>query len=140
MLLFAATPAAHAQWINTLSPDNIVCGAPGPQITPGAVTDGSGGVISVWNDARRSGRTDLFAQRLDVNGITRWALDGVAVDTSAGAMGVFRACSDDSGGMIVTWTRTSGPESNRVRVQRVDANGQIRWGAEIGRASCRERV
>ncbi len=140
MLLFASTPVAHAQWITTLSPDNIVCGATGPQITPAAVPDGSGGVISVWNDARRSGKTDLFAQRLDVEGITRWALDGVAVDSSAGALGAFRACSDDSGGVIVAWTRISGPESNRVRVQRVDANGQIRWGAGGLRAGLAEQV
>lgn len=140
LILLASTPGAHAQWITTLSPDNIVCGAPGDQNRPEAVPDGSGGVVSVWNDARRSGRTDLFAQRLDVNGVTLWALDGVAVDTTAGALGIFRACSDDSGGMIVAWTRISGPEPNRVRVQRVDANGQIRWGAGGLRAGLAELV
>jgi hypothetical protein len=45
-----------------------VCMAPGMQVQPKITADGTGGAFLVWYDFRSGTDTDIFAQRLSVNG------------------------------------------------------------------------
>ena len=127
LLLFTSTPA-HAQWLTTTASDNPIYSGAGQQNNPLTVSDGAGGFVTVWRDQRTSGHTDLYAQSFDVNGFPKWTASGVVVDSTVGTMSAVDACPDDSGGMIVTWQRANGATAGRVMAQRLDANGQVRWG------------
>jgi hypothetical protein len=52
---------------------------------PRMVSDGGGGAIITWQDGRNVATqgTDIYAQRIDVNGTLRWNGNGVAVCTAA---------------------------------------------------------
>ncbi len=136
--LALTSSAATAQWITVPDPDNYACSATGAQLTPVAVTDGAGGVVTVWRDQRTSGHTDLYAQHTNAAGYNVWASNGVVVDSMVGTIAVAVACSDDSGGVIVAWLRSGGVGANRVFAQRVDANGQVRWAPGGVRVSSAE--
>lgn len=128
ILLFAHS-VAQAQWSTSVSTDNLLCSATGPQVAPVTVSDGAGGAIAVWNDVRVANHRDVFVQRINAAGFTLWDVDGVRVDSTVGELSGLSACSDDSNGVIIAWVRALGPNANRVWVQRVDAHGQLRWGA-----------
>ncbi len=128
-LCLLAPTVANAQWVTALNANNIVSNAASNQKDPHTFSDGAGGFVSVWSDFRTSGHQDIYAQSFDANGFARWTANGVVVDSTVGTLAVTRACPDDSGGVIVTWYRSNGGTPNRVFAQRVDANGQRRWGA-----------
>lgn len=139
-LLLLTPAAAHAQWVTARSTDNIVCNAALNQNRPATVSDGAGGFVSVWVDQRSNARDDIYAQSLDANGFARWTTNGVLVDAAVGTLADMQACPDDSGGVIVSWVRVNGIATDRVYAQRIDANGQRRWGVGGMRVSTSERV
>ncbi len=61
-----------------------VCAASGRQDSPSLSRLPDGSVFIIWRD-ERSGQSDLFAQRLGLNGANLWAIDGIAICTAAGA-------------------------------------------------------
>ena len=94
-----------------------------PQIIP----DGFGGAIITWED-ERSGNSDIYAQRVDENGMPQWTADGVAVCTTGDDQVMPRITPDGSGGAIIAWTDYSiSYDSIYVYAQRVDANGVMQW-------------
>ena len=139
-LLLLVPAVSRAQWVTARSTDNIVCDAAWNQNRPATVSDGAGGFVSVWVDQRSGARDDLYAQAFDANGFARWTTNGVLVDATVGTPFDVKACSDDSGGVIVSWVRSGGPTSDRIYSQRIDANGQRRWGAGGMRVSTAEMV
>ena len=139
-LLLLVPSAARAQWVTARSTDNIVCDAAWNQNHVVTVSDGAGGFVSVWQDQRSGARDDIYAQSFDANGFARWTTNGVLVDATLGTPFDLKACPDDSGGVIVSWVRSGGPVSDRICAQRIDANGQRRWGAGGMRVSTAEMV
>ncbi len=133
-----APATAHAQWVTARSTDNIVCDAAWNQNHLVTVSDGAGGFVSVWQDQRSGARDDIYAQSFDANGFARWTTNGVLVDATLGTPFDLKACPDDSGGVIVSWVRSGGPVSDRICAQRIDANGQRRWGVGGMRVSTAE--
>jgi hypothetical protein len=93
------------------------------------VSDGSGGVISVWYGEEG---TNARAQRLDATGRELWGPDGITL--------TFRdlhsslAASDGCGGVLISWSAAEfkGPDLSEVSyyVQRIDAVGNLPWGDE----------
>ncbi|MBN2070837.1 MAG: hypothetical protein JW814_05200, partial [Candidatus Krumholzibacteriota bacterium] len=95
---------------------------------PQIINDNSGGAIIVWNDYR-NGHWDIFAQRIDKNGIIQWQSDGVPICTSEGDVDSGFSCTQDgSGGAIVAWwDRREGSEVRHIYAQKVSFNGHIEW-------------
>jgi Secretion system C-terminal sorting domain len=69
------------QWANG---GITICNAPDTQVNPQIETDGNDGNIIVWADRRSVTSTDIYAQRIDVNGNTLWAANGKVVCNAAG--------------------------------------------------------
>ena len=46
------------------------------------VPDGQGGAIIAWTDSRSGSSTDIYAQRVNMNGISTWTRNGLAVCTA----------------------------------------------------------
>ncbi|MDH3269601.1 MAG: hypothetical protein OEM46_12195, partial [Ignavibacteria bacterium] len=50
------------------------------QAWPQLISDSNGGVIIAWEDGRNgTGTNDIYAQRIDENGIAQWTTDGIPV-------------------------------------------------------------
>lgn len=108
---------------------NAVCTAADLQGGIHAISDGSGGAIAVWND-RRSGNDDIYAQRINANGVTRWTADGVAVCAAAGSQNGGGIVADDTGGAIIVWLDYRNGTSWEVYAQRIDSLGTVQWTAD----------
>ena len=61
------------------------------------------GVITVWED-ERGAQTHLYAQRLDADGVSLWAANGVEVCAASTNQTQHRIAADGSGGVFIVWT------------------------------------
>ena len=110
-----------------------VCTNPSDQLDPVLVSDGAGGAIVSWRDAR-NGTWDIFAQRADAAGTLQWTAGGVAVCTAVLDQLHPAVACDGAGGVVVAWDDARGPSVD-VYAQRIDAGGAPLWTAD-GAAVC----
>ena len=109
-----------------------VCTNPAHQQNPEMASDGEGGAIITWFD-QRNGKNEIFAQKINAEGIVQWTADGVSVGTvenhyqhSSPAI-----VNDGYGGAIIAWEDWRGDLYNAERAmyaQHFNANGEILWG------------
>lgn len=121
-----ASGSVGAGW---LSDGRAVCTAAGNQNSLSAASDGSGGVLLVWTDARNGGVADVYGQHVLGTGSMdpAWPSDGRALCTATGSQSSATILGEGSGGAIVAWSdgRLGGPTGIDVYAQRVQANGQL---------------
>ncbi len=105
----------------------VVCNEGGSQFSPSIDADGSGGALISWTDERNSGTyTDIYAQKINANGVAQWTANGVGVGVKNGETYYSsQIVSDGSGGAIVVWYQ----ESGILVAQRVNASGVAQWGS-----------
>ena len=81
-----------------------VCTDTADQSTQAILSDGAGGAIFVWEDARRSAEhQDLYIQRLDSNGQPMWKVDGIPVFPSDSLQSDPILLADGSDGFYLVW-------------------------------------
>jgi len=113
------------QWIA----DGVaVCTFTMGQLDPQIISDGSGGAIITWEDAR-SGIWDIYAQRVNSAGAPQWTADGVSVCTAANSQSTPQLVSDDSGGAIITWEDARSGNID-IYAQRINNSGIPQWTAD----------
>src|SRR6266545_3774438 len=85
----------------------VICGAAGNQTTTGMVSDGTGGVVLAWVDAR-SGSNDVHAHHIKSDGSldSNWPVNGLAICTASGGQTSVGNGSDESGGALLAWRDT----------------------------------
>src|SRR5262245_57730246 len=115
-----------------------LCTAVGRQLLPQIVSDGAGGAIVTWTDARSAGSyTDIYAQHVLASGAVdpAWPANGRALCTGATSSSP-QIASDGAGGAIVTWHDLRGATAD-IYAQRVLASGAVApaWPAN-GRVLC----
>ena len=103
-----------------------ICTAAGLQEIPQIVSDGAGGAIVTWDDAR-GGHWNIYAQRVDASGIPMWTADGVPVCLAPNTQGVSEIISDGVGGAIVTWEDYRSGTNWDIYAQRMDEHGMPLW-------------
>ncbi|HXV14776.1 MAG TPA: T9SS type A sorting domain-containing protein [Candidatus Krumholzibacteria bacterium] len=97
----------------------------------GAVSDGAGGVIVVWDD-RRDGPypnlSDVYVQRWDATGVEQWGAGGLGVCTDDWEASQSVIVGDGAGGAVVAWvdSRTTGTGYG-IYAQHVTAAGATTW-------------
>jgi hypothetical protein len=79
-----------------------VCTLTSAQYTPDISSDGSGGAIISWSDARNSAFYDVYAQRINGSGVAQWEADGIAIST-VGGKATYPVITGDASGGIITW-------------------------------------
>jgi len=127
-------PSVAVQW----QADGVaLCTASEFQQFPTIISDGVGGAIVTWEDARSGVATDIYAQRVDASGVVQWMNDGVAICTATGGQDFPTITSDGAGGAIVTWQdyRSSSNFPPDIYAQRVNASGTPPWTSD-GVALC----
>jgi len=97
---------------------------------PSIVSDGTGGAIIAWESYRGSVTTDIFAQRVNSNGVIQWTLNGLPVAVVVFNQDSIAMVADGFGGAIITWqdyrTNTGNPQ---IYAQRMNSIGTILWTA-----------
>jgi hypothetical protein len=105
----------------------VICSAPGDQRGAELVSDGAGGAVVAWEDAR-SGHANVHAQHVLASGAVdpAWPANGRALGASDDSQGPLTIVADGSGGAIVTWLSSrSGGEEHAIVAQRLLASGGI---------------
>ena len=124
LALLVAPAVSHAQWAATGTP---ISAAPNEQRVITMCSDGSGGAIIAWEDYRADPSSDIYAQRINANGLPQWAANGVPVGaTNPGAQRQPLMISDGAGGAIVTW-QDSRNGTFDIYTQRINASGAPLW-------------
>lgn len=103
-----------------------VCTTPGQVFPPSALADGAGGAIFAWADNRLGPYSDIYAQRVDANGVCIWEANGNALCTANLQQYDTSIISDNAGGAIVAWhdARTSPYD---YYAQHVSDLGELAW-------------
>jgi hypothetical protein len=112
-----------------------ICAAAGLQGDQAIVSDGAGGAVITWADARGGLETDVYAQRVNPSGTALWAAGGVAVSAAAGRQESPSLAPDGSGGATVVWQDKRNGSDFDIYAQRVDGSGDALW-TEGGVALC----
>ncbi|HET6349543.1 MAG TPA: T9SS type A sorting domain-containing protein [Candidatus Krumholzibacteria bacterium] len=112
----------NAQWVTD---GTALCTQTGDQKFQRVVSDGTGGAIVAWEDLRGSD-ADIYVQRIDATGSTKWTTDGVAICTAIHSQFYPMIVSDGAGGAIVAWIDARSGD-NHIYAQRVDGSGVAQW-------------
>lgn len=109
-----------------------ICSSSGDQLVPHIATDGAGGAIVTWNDARAV-LTDIYAQRLSPGGDLLWAAAGVPLCQASGPQHDETLIPDGAGGAIVVWWDRRDDAASvigDIYAQRVSASGVVQWTSD----------
>jgi hypothetical protein len=119
-------PSAHAAWGVD---GTVVCDTANVQSGAVAVSDGAGGALVAWNDARFGATGRIYVQRLSPTGLPLWATNGVILSNVGRNTKDVAIASDGSGGAIVTWAQVdAGDFGFDIVAQRVLPTGALAWG------------
>ena len=88
-----------AAWSSNLRENTPVCTASGQQSALQIISDGAGGAIITWEDARNV-HFDIYAQRVDAHGNVLWKKDGFSICSAPENQNRPRIVSDGAGGAI----------------------------------------
>jgi len=104
-----------------------ICTANNEQGYPQICSDGAGGAIITWQDFRSGGHDDIYAQRIDSDGVVQWTPDGVTICTVFNGQTNPQICSDGLGGAIIIWEDNRNGVLNDIYAQLIDSNGVVQW-------------
>ncbi|MDR4508393.1 MAG: hypothetical protein MRJ65_09190 [Candidatus Brocadiaceae bacterium] len=79
-----------------------ICVKPGIQNYVDIASDGAGGTIIVWNDNRNK-TFDIYAQRIDSEGMVLWKDNGNPISAAANTQCYPTLVGDGRGGAIISW-------------------------------------
>ncbi len=105
-----------------------VCLAASGQRFPQIISDGSGGAVITWQDARTNNIQDIYAQRINANGLSLWTNDGVAVSIATSVQRYPVIINADSDGAIIGWTDLRNDltgQRDDIYAQRLNNNGTL---------------
>ena len=98
-----------------------------PQLEPQICSDGAGGAIITWEDYRNYADSDIYAQRVDTNGVKKWASQGIPICTEYDEQYRPQICSDENGGAIITWYDFRSGLNADIYAQGIESNGVVKW-------------
>jgi hypothetical protein len=104
-----------------------VCVASGEQSSPSAESDIEGGAFIAWTDFRGGSRSDVYAQRIDADGMPRWTVNGVALCAAASDQTDSRIVPMSDGDAIAAWRDLRSGLQWDIYAQRVLPTGSPAW-------------
>lgn len=96
------------------------------QQDPKIISDGALGGIVAWQDSA-NGSWDVFAQRVNGNGIVLWAGNGVPICTAANSQINSRIEINGSGGAIIVWQDKRNGTDYDIYTQNINSGGVVQW-------------
>ncbi len=98
------------------------------------LSDGNGGSYVLWPEGSFF-NDGIRVQHLDANGYELWTAGGVDICPNTGLESLPTMCSDNNGGIIVTWEDSRNSIFRDIYAQRFNSNGVKQWGVN-GVAVC----
>jgi hypothetical protein len=96
----------------------------------------AGGAILCWQDRRNGTDLNIYAQKLNSNGVEQWTANGVTACSAANNQQYPQLAADGSGGAILTWQdNRAGAGPADVYAQRINSAGSTMW-ITSGEAIC----
>jgi hypothetical protein len=120
-LVIGFTTICHAQWVKD---GTVIREMVNAQYPPGVVSDGAGGAIIAWKDFRYGG-WDLFAQRIDPDGVLLWEEGGVPLCMEEGSQHRITLVKDGEGGAVAVWLDMR--RGWNIYAQRISPEGVMLW-------------
>lgn len=126
--LFVFSFSAFAQWNTNTIINTQVAISPKSQSNVHSVSDSKGGIIIAWEDNRNSLVTlnDIYAQRLNASGISKWALSGDVICNEIGVQKSPSIIDAGDGSAIITWEDTRSGNYD-IYAQKIDSSGNLLW-------------
>jgi len=123
-----------AQWSTDPTINNAINTFSGIQLRPHGIDDGNNGAIISWVDGRSGSSTDIYAQRIDKDGLLVWDISGKAVCTQAADQNWLQIATDGASGAVIAWVDYRNGNTD-IFAQRLNAAGNAMWAAD-GIAVC----
>ncbi|MGH7454559.1 MAG: hypothetical protein ACRENG_24610, partial [bacterium] len=118
---------ANPQWLTNVSVGSVLGAQAAPKVyVPASANDTRGSTYVVWVDSRN---LDLYAQKIDANGLRQWGLLGVAICKASNAQYNQHIVGDGGDGFLLVWEDKRSGKTD-VYGQAVNAAGQARWKAD----------
>ena len=112
----------------------VICNASNDQLYTRLCTDGEGGAMIVWNDNRSGIDYDIFAQKVDYSGKTKWISNGRAICTASNLQGGNQIIYDEMGGAFIFWLdyRYGSVSAGNADIyaQKINSKGNIQLSAD----------
>ena len=106
-----------------------LCDATGTQWSLALAGDGAGGAVAVWSDYRNATDYNLYAQRVDAAGATKWFPDGASVCDYTGNQESPAIVADGFSGVVIAWRDYRTDTDGNLYAQRLRADGYAQWTA-----------
>jgi hypothetical protein len=94
-----------------------------PQIT----SDMNRGAIIAWEDWRLPTESNIYAQKINSDGLTQWATNGIPICTANLYQSSPKITSDLNGGAIIAWEDFRSGTFNDIYAQRINSEGLSLW-------------
>lgn len=88
------------------------------------ISDGNGGAIIAWADARNG--YDIYAQRINSAGVVQWVTNGVVVCNAPNTQFGVTMLPDGNGGAFIGWDDNRS-DSGDTYIQRINSAGVSQW-------------
>lgn len=113
------------------SAGTVICNATDSQEDIQFFCDEDGNSFFTWHDYREGEiapmvkESDIYAQKVDINGNVLWQLNGTEVCTLNGSQWYPQICTDGAGGALINWV-----DLQRLQcfAQRLNSTGNGQWG------------
>ena len=128
---------AIAQWVSDPAINTPICTDYHNQDVVLGVSDGAGGMILTWRDQEMNYGYDVYAQRVNSEGVVQWALRGIPIAVYEGSVQQATSIiSDGNGGAYIGWYDLRAntqdpfhlPDSSDAYIQHVASSGEVLWG------------
>jgi hypothetical protein len=117
---------ANPQWLANVAVGSVLGAQTAPKVyVPASSNDTRGSAYVVWVDSRNR-NLDLYAQKIDANGVPQWGLSGVAICKAANDQYNQRLAGDGNDGLLLVWEDKRSGKTD-VYGQAVNAAGKVSW-------------
>ncbi|MBI4947584.1 MAG: T9SS type A sorting domain-containing protein [Bacteroidetes bacterium] len=127
--MLSIVEASFAQWNTNSAINTPVCtGIIHDQKNVNMGSDTKGGAIIVWTDERvDTVRPDIYAQRINSAGYSKWATNGTPICTDTSKQASVAMTEDGSGGAIIVWQDYRNGYVQDIYAQKIDSSGNVLW-------------
>jgi predicted lipoprotein with Yx(FWY)xxD motif len=132
LMYICPSAVLFAQWSADPYTNNPISTARYNQIYPTSISDGAGGAIITWQDYRNNSLySDIYAQRINAEGVLLWATNGISVSKAEDNQNFPTIVGDGTGGAIITWyDYRNNSLYGDIYAQRINAAGVVQWTAD----------
>lgn len=126
----------NAQWSANPEENNAIAATADRENSCAIANDGTGGAIIAWlNYNETDNDYDIYAQRIDVDGVIKWSPGGIPISDVATNPHIPYIVSDGNQGAIIAWFEPRNNGKNVIFLQKVNSSGVVQWtlnGVSVG--------